>query len=76
MHYGKALYVEFNLFFRSRVCSSEPGAAVHPWRVLWRPYMHHFPRKLRLFAALQPADSTYPPGYTGADQTPKFVVII
>ena len=31
-------------------------------------------------AALQPADSTYPPGYTGADgrayQTPKFVVII
>ena len=48
----RCLCIEFNLFLRSRVCSSEPGAVVHPWRVLWRPYMHLAKLKLRLLAAL------------------------
>ena len=42
--------------------------------------MHHCKSKFRLLAALQPANPTDPPGYTGADglayQAEKFVVML
>lgn len=42
--------------------------------------MHHCKSEFRLLAALQPANPTDPPGYTGADglayQAEKFVVML
>ena len=52
----------------------------HPWRVLWRPYMHQAKPKLRNLDALQPANPTDPTGYPAADwhafQPEKFVLML